>query len=469
MRFPDLLVGNVLHLFPGLGIREPLAPVRLQVLVVERGQVAAEPAQQVYAVGDGDDGDLPHRELRPQVLEHLLRDRPVQPAHRVAEAGRLDRQHGHREPLVAIRGIAPPQAHELLEIDAGFAAVFVEVLPHEPRVEDVDARRNRGVRGEDVVVPRRLQRLLEAQAPLLDQHPHPLQGQERRVPFVHVVHRRLQPQRLQRPQAADAQHNLLADAHVVVAAVQRIGNAAVLGPFVLGDVGIQQVQLHPPDFHQPDLDPHHPRGQLDLHLEFASPGIPRRSHRQSVKIVQRVALLLPSVRVQVLLQVAGLVKQAAAHHRDVRIAARLQKVSREHSQPAGVRGQALDDAVLHREVSRQPFLARSLQAVHVSVISLTRPAIQGQIARIASQFLEAGLRNPARIAPPAALLHRKTQPVERAVHAPEQAPDGRFPAPKDVVSELRHPRQRRRKGRSHQEFPKWLNLKRHGRVRSLTT
>ena len=63
---------------------------------------------------------------------------------------------------------------------------------------------------------------------LLHQHADPLDRQERRVAFVHVEDGGLEVQRLQRAQAADAEHDLLADARVDVAAVQRIGDVAVL-------------------------------------------------------------------------------------------------------------------------------------------------------------------------------------------------------------------------------------------------
>ncbi len=58
----------------------------------------------------------------------------------------------------------------------------------------------------------------------------------------------------QRPQAADAQHNLLPNALVDIATVQLVGDLAVLRQRVLRNVRIQQKQLHPADVDVPDLD-----------------------------------------------------------------------------------------------------------------------------------------------------------------------------------------------------------------------
>ena len=50
------------------------------------------------------------------------------------------------------------------------------------------------------------------------------------MPFVHVIDGRAEAQRLERAQAADAQHDLLLDALVIVAAVELIGDLAMLRP-----------------------------------------------------------------------------------------------------------------------------------------------------------------------------------------------------------------------------------------------
>ena len=49
-------------------------------------------------------------------------------------------------------------------------------------------------------------------------------------------------QLLERAQAADAEHDLLADALVDIAAIELVGDVAVLAGPVLRDVGVEQVE-----------------------------------------------------------------------------------------------------------------------------------------------------------------------------------------------------------------------------------
>ena len=76
---------------------------------------------------------------------------------------------------------------------------------------------------EHVRPHRRLSRGAELRPRRLHELSNPLQGQERGVALVEVAHRGLDPQRLQRPHPADPEDHLLPEAHLLVAAVQRVG------------------------------------------------------------------------------------------------------------------------------------------------------------------------------------------------------------------------------------------------------
>ena len=260
MHFQQLLVGNVRHLLPDGRIVEAIAPVRLQVLIVERGQVAVQPAGQMHAVGDRGDGHLPNRQLRPHVVKHLLRYLAVQPADGIAVRRSVQRQHGHREALVAVVQIAAAQRHQLLKIDPHFGAVIRKVMVHQARIEQVDAGRHRRVGGEDIAGAGRFQGLVERQFFLAHEQPDLFQGEEGGMALVHVEDGGLQTHGLERAHAADAQHDLLPDARIVVAAVERIGDVAVLRQHVFRDVGIQQVQRDAPHLQLPHLDEDIARG-----------------------------------------------------------------------------------------------------------------------------------------------------------------------------------------------------------------
>ena len=67
----------------------------------------------------------------------------------------------------------------------------------------------------------------------------------------------LQSEAGERAQSSEAQHDLLADARLLVSAVELRGDLAVLGGIV-GDVGIEQEEGNPADAHEPHQHLDHP-------------------------------------------------------------------------------------------------------------------------------------------------------------------------------------------------------------------
>ena len=70
--------------------------------------------------------------------------------------------------------------------------------------------------------------------------------------LVQMVNARLNSQRLQGATTADAQHHLLLETHLPVAAVKLIGDV-LIGTAVLRDVGVEQVERNAPHLRAPDL------------------------------------------------------------------------------------------------------------------------------------------------------------------------------------------------------------------------
>ena len=85
-------------------------------------------------------------------------------------------------------------------------------------------------------------------------HADAFEREERRVALVHVVDGGVQAHRLQGAHAADAQHDFLPDARVDVAAVELVGDVAVLRQEVFRNVGVEQVERDAADLDLPDLD-----------------------------------------------------------------------------------------------------------------------------------------------------------------------------------------------------------------------
>ena len=253
------------------------------------------------------------------------------------------------------------------------------------------------------------------------------------------------------------EHDLLPDAGVVVAAIQRVGDVAVLRQFVFRDVGVHQVQRDPADFQLPDLDINIARRQLDRDLQVAAGGVLYGHQRQGIEIVGRIALLLPAVGIQHLAEIALLVEQAEADEGIVLVAGRFQVIAGEYSQAARVDRQALGKTVFGREIGDQLAVCRRGRLTHARVVRFAGHPVQREVARVGRGPLQGGLRNPAqhqnRIVP--------AIPPQRRIQPPEQSPDNRLPAPQDVVSQLGHAGKRLGQGGANQEFSDRLNVKRH--------
>ena len=119
--------------------------------------------------------------------------------------------------------------------------------------EAVDAGGHRSVRGEDSAGAHDLDCLGERQAGL-DQLADAFERQEPGVTLVGVEDLRVQSERAQRPDAADAEHDLLTNAVLDVAAVQAIGDRGDLGRVGI-DRGVEQVQVDAADHDLPDVEP----------------------------------------------------------------------------------------------------------------------------------------------------------------------------------------------------------------------
>ena len=192
----------------------------------------------------------------------LLRNLAMQAADGVAEGRSLHGADGHREGFVAARRLRRARAPETnRSAIPAFAAVRLEIFAHHAGVEH-----GRCPAGTEVCVVKTLlaraacQRFFEAQTVIRHQNADSLDGQEGGVPFVHVIDGGAEPQLLERAQAADAQHDFLADALVIVAAIKLIGDLAMLGCGVLRDVAIEQVELHAAHVDAPDLQEHFDAG-----------------------------------------------------------------------------------------------------------------------------------------------------------------------------------------------------------------
>src|SRR5439155_7463605 len=112
-----------------------------------------------------------------------------------------------------------------------------------------------------------------------------------RVPFVHVEHGRLDPERRQRADTADAEEKLLPHAMLAVAAVEGVGEP----------VDLEQIERHRADVLPPDVRTDVPAREVELDRERLADETARS------RIDRHVVLGLGAGSVESLLEVAAAV------------------------------------------------------------------------------------------------------------------------------------------------------------------
>ena len=217
-----------------------LHPVRAEMLLEERRHLARDPGRRVHAVGDRGNWQLVERFLRPDRRPHRPRDLAVQLADGVDRCRRPQRQRGHVE-LRAAAVVVFAEREEARPQIAERAPTAGQVLLHHMEREGVMPRRHRRMRREDRRPTDLLERLVERLA-VVDELADALQDDEAGVPFVQVEHRRRRTQRAQDAHAANAEDDLLLDAHLAIAAVEAGRELAIPGRVLL-EVGVEQIEL----------------------------------------------------------------------------------------------------------------------------------------------------------------------------------------------------------------------------------
>ena len=170
--------------------------------------------------------------------------------------------------------------------------------------------------------------------------------------LVHVPDLGRDAEQAQRSHAADAQDDLLADARVLIAAVQPRGQVAI-GRRVLRHVAVEQHQRHAADLDLPEAGVQRATRQFDRDHQRLAVFAAQRNDRELVGSVGEVTGLLPAVFGDVLRKVALVVIQADADERQAEVGGFFGVVAREDAEAAGVRGEGLVQAELGREVGDQ--------------------------------------------------------------------------------------------------------------------
>ena len=314
-------------------------------------ELAGNPGRDVHAVGDGGHRPAGLGHVGPHRREHRARHLAVQLADRVGRAGRSDGERGHVE-LRAAAVVVGAERQEAIAMRPERPPAAGEMLLDEVKRKRVVAGRHRRVRREDRGLPDLLERVVERR-PLLDQVADPLQHDEAGVAFVQMKDPRRHAERLQRPDAADAEDDLLLDARLAIAAVQARRQLAVPGR-VLFEIGVEQIQLHAAEAHAPDRHQH--RAIAERHRGDARLAVrrQRRLDRRVGPVQPLVALFLPAFGGDVLVEVALRIHEPDADERHAEVARFLAVIAGEHAETAGVDRQRLVQRELGGEVGDRP-------------------------------------------------------------------------------------------------------------------
>ena len=252
----------------------------------------------------------------------------------VGDAVRV-RGEAQREGRHSEAGLVPEAAEleQRLVVEAGLLCELPHVADDELLVELLVPGRDGRVRREDRRPAQVLERLGRLHA-LRGQLAQPFDLKEGRVALVQVEDVRLDPERRERADAADAEQQLLADPVLAIAAVERIREP----------VDLEQVERHGADVLPPDGCLDRLVGELDRHRH----GLAHQADR--VRVDALVVLGLPAVGVDLLAEVAAAVEQADPDERDAELGRRLQMVAGENPEATGVDREPFVQPELHAEV-----------------------------------------------------------------------------------------------------------------------
>ena len=435
-RGPEHVAGDLVDLLPDLRVVDLVLPALAEVGVVQLAQLRGQPRGAMHAVRDRADRHLVLALAGVHPLPHAARHMAVQLAHPVVALGEPQGQGGHRKrwpPLLLLER----DVHKLVAGEVQLGPVAPEELLHHRQREGVVAGRHRRVGRKDALLLHVAHGLVEGHA-LGHQLTAELQHEEGRVALVHVPDIRLVAKAPQGAHTADAQHQLLRDAHLLVAAVEPRRELAILGAIRV-DVGVHQEERHAANLELVDLGVDRAAGQLHLYHNLSAVGVEGRDggHIGEVELV--VLGVLPPARVEALAKVALGVDEADRDEGQAHVAGLLHVVAGEDAEAARVDRQRLVDAKLGAEVGylhilglRVMLAVPGLLGAQVGVQALQHRVVALDVGAVGGDLLQLALAHIAQKVHGVMVV----QLPEVGVDLAKQILRLRVPGPPEVVGQL---------------------------------
>src|SRR3954447_14207433 len=171
----------------------------------------------MHAVRDRGDRDVSCRALGPDVVPHRARDLAMLGADTVALIGQPHRECREVKAIPA-RGVMPDGAN-LVALDAELWPIVREVTIDQEGRENIVTGGHRSMAGENGAGRDPIHGRFEC-LPLANMLTNAFEQVKRGMTFIRVPVRRLNAERAQRPDAADAENDLLAQPVLEIAAVK---------------------------------------------------------------------------------------------------------------------------------------------------------------------------------------------------------------------------------------------------------
>ena len=150
--------------------------------------------------------------------------------------------------------------------------------------------------------------------------------------LVHVVDFRMDAEGVQGSYAAYPEDDLLPYPHLQITAIKLLCDQAVFGRILL-DIRIEQIEFDPADLQLPDLRRYAPAKNGDIYLKWLISYF-GFAQGQMIEILVQAHSLLPTILVDLLLEVTVAVQQRHRAEIEVKVARRLAVVAGKNSETA---------------------------------------------------------------------------------------------------------------------------------------
>ena len=250
--------------------------------------------------------------------------------------------------------------------------------------------------------------------------------------------------------AADAEHDFLANARSLIAAVEPMRDVAVDGS-ILGTIRIEEINRHAPDFSPPNARHHIAPGDAHADGSPKSVRLPQRFDRQIARIMLAVLRALHAVVVDALSKEALTVQESHGHEIHALVARSLAVITCQHAQAPRVNRKALVKAVFRAEIADERRVGARRRRAQIGIECLEYLRVAGEVLRVARARVERVLTHATQHQPPVSsgLL------PQLAVEILKKGACRTVPAEKQIGGELRQPRERTGDDRS--DFEQWVS------------